>query len=123
MTINKTSMAEQVISAREAMYEAQRHLTAVKRQAAREIAQEIIDTGKSMTRRDIAEMTGLTKFEVERHMGDYVYDPYLSGQGDNPLIMKKKKMMRTYVLLKEDGSIDMNTTAHIPFNGWVYSKR
>lgn len=118
-----TLMAEQIISAREAMYAAQRHLTAMKKRAASEIVQEIIDTGKSMTRRDIAEMTGLTKHEIEQHMKEYVYVSYCPSHENAPLTMTKQKMMRTYVLLNEDGSIDMNTKAHIPFNGWVYSKR
>lgn len=118
-----TFMAEQIISAREAVYEAQRRLTAMKKQAAREATQEIIDLNKPMTRRDIVEMTGLTKHEVERYMEDYIYNPYLPGHGDAPLNMTKRKMMRTYVLLNEDGSIDMNTKACIPFNGRVYSKR
>lgn len=114
-------MAEELNEARIKLNEMQQTFTAMKKVAIKEAVAEMVNTGKGMTRRDIANMTGLTVSEVERYIEDHIWNAYYNQTGE--LIANKEYVCRKYVVLNEDGSVDMNTTACVPIRMWVYRGR
>lgn len=102
--------------ARNAIKVAQEQFEAIRKEAARSAMEEIVKTGKSMTRRDIADITGLTTDEVSRYMDEYVYEQRV-------LNMDLKALKHTYVLVEDNGSVNFEHTITMPYKGYVYSAR
>lgn len=113
-----TNISKTMNDARNTMRKIQKQFNTMREEAANAAVQEIIRSDKEFTRRDIANMTGLTMDEVERYIGEYVRT---WNNNARPLKTDKKQLTRTYALVREDGTVDMNTMAKIPCRCIVYS--
>lgn len=85
--------------------------------AASAACQEILESGKPMTKKDIQDFAGLTKSEIDKYMGEYVKGYY------NPtgtLSLNKGTIHRKYALMDDYGNVDTTKTITQTFKAWIY---